>query len=245
MGEVKLAILEPQNGQRFVGPSQTNVRLRGKVLSTGHGPLFFRWYGGASGALNTPSDNPLDLTKPLAVGSHVLTFTAKDRPGDAPEDLKAVREAGMAGGPPEEGVASPCVVHVLVAQVVAPLAGATLSRAGSTLTAVAPGQWGKLVDLADPASGYELNGDYHEVNRVRYRWRFQPSGLPARRTSGVLVPSVQQLVFGVSANDPPTVRYQGPLPGGLSTGNYTLTLRVEDVGDAAVGHETSLAVVLT
>src|SRR5215210_3585116 len=245
MGEVKLTILEPQNGQRFVGPSQTNVRMRGNILSTGHGTLHYRWYGGASGALNTPSDNPLDLTKPLTVGSHVLTFTAKDRPGDALADLKAVQEAGMAGGPPEEGVEAPCVVHVFVAQVVEPAAGAPLSRAGSTLTAVAPIQWGKLVDLADPESGYELNGDYHEVNKIRYRWRFQPSGLPARRASSDLVPSVPQLVFDATAYNPPTVRYQGPLPGGLGTGSYTLTLRVEDKGEPATGHETSLAIVLT
>lgn len=245
MGEVKLAILEPQNGQRFVGPSQTNVRMRGNVLSAGHGTLHYRWYGGASGALNTPSDNPLDLTKPLAVGSHVLTFTAKDKPGDAVEDLKAVREAGMAGGPPEEGVEAPCVVHVFVAEIVEPAAGAPLSRAGGTLTAVAPEQWGKLVDLKDPDSGYEPNGDYHEVNRIRYRWRFQPSGPPAGRASGELVPSVQQLAFDVTEDDPPVVRYQGPLPGGLGSGSYTLTLRVEDKGGPAVGHETSLAVVLT
>ena len=242
MGEVKLAILEPQNGQRFVGQSQANVRLRGNILSTGHGTLYHRWYGASSGAINTPSDNPLDLTKPLAVGSHVLTFTAKDRPGDALADLEAVREAGMAGGPPEEGVETPCVVHVFIAQVVEPAAGATLSRAGSTLTAVAPGQWGRRVGASDV---YEPNGDYHEVNRIRFRWRFIPSGRQTGRASGDLAPSVQELVFGVTANNPPTVRYQGPLPGGLGTGSYTLTLRVEDGGDPAVGHETSLSVVLT
>jgi hypothetical protein len=43
----------------------------------------------------------------------------------------------------------------------------------------------------------------------------------------------------------PLVRFAGPLPSVLGTGNYTLTLRVEDKNDPNVGHQTSQAVVLT
>lgn len=233
MGIVTLKIDEPQHGQRVRGTAEA-VRLRGRILSTGHGTLYYRWYSGLEGELNAPSDVLPNLPLPPKVGSHVLTLTAKDRSGDAPEDIQAVREAGMAGGPPEDGVEAPCVVHVFIAEIVEPSPGtttATLPRSNSTLSAVAPKQWGKFVDPHDTKKGYMRNDAYHEVNRIRYRWRFQPSGWPDDRSSGDLVLSKEELSFGPRSEDSDVmiVRYNGPLPAGLDTGNYTLTLRVEEL----------------
>ncbi|HJQ28712.1 MAG TPA: hypothetical protein VJ827_05195 [Rubrobacter sp.] len=251
MGVVSLEILEPQDGQMFFGPAQSTVTLRGNVISTGHGTLFYRWYGGQDGALGAPSVNLSPLTPSLKVGSHVLTLTAKDRAGDSLTDLKEVREAGMAGGRPEPGVAAPCLVHVFIAEMVGVSAGQSLSRANSTLLAVAPKQWWKYIDPDNPALGFELNGDYHKVNKIRYRWRFRPSGPPEGRANGDLVRS-RELAFGLHPNNADlfVVRYSGPLPAELGTGNYTLALRVEELvensNDVTPGHETApIAVVLT
>lgn len=244
MGVVSLAIVEPQNGQRFLGAEASNVSLRGRVDSSGHGALYYKWYSNLADVLNGSSDNPLDFAKPLAVGSHVLTFTAKDVPGDGLSDLQAVRHAGMSGGPPEPDVEAPCVVHVFAAGIIAPAEGAALSRSNSTLAAVAPSQWG----TKNAATGlYERNPEYHKVNEIRYRWRFQPSGPPDDRAGGELALGEEQLAFGpgAGASDPMVLSYQGPLPTALDTGNYTLTLRVEDMGDPTTGNETSLVVVLT
>lgn len=238
MGRVALSILEPQNGQRFSGNAQAaNVRLRGGVPTTGHGPLFYRWYSGIDGELNDASATAVEIQKPLTVGSHVLTFTAKDVQGESPAAIKTVKDAGVAGGPPEPGVDSPCVVHVFIATESA--TSSTLSKAGATLTAVAPKQWGKPIDFKDLTKGYVLNTDYHgdaaakkvRINKIRYRWRFQPSGLPEGRLGGDLVPTVDKLAF---LKDPDggsrmVVRYSGPLPASLSTGSHTLTLRVEEL----------------
>jgi hypothetical protein len=244
MGVVQLAIVAPQTGQHFEGAHASSVRLRGELRSSGHGTLYYRWYSSLADALNGASDNPFDFTKSLAVGSHVLTFTTKDVPGDTLADIEAVEHAGMAGGPPKDGVEAPCVVHVFVANIVAPEEGETLSKANDTLTAVAPSQWGTLNTTT---GAYELNPDYHEVNKIHYRWIFQPSGPPENRGDGELEPGEDDLVFGPGPeeDDPMVVSYQGSLPSSLDTGAYTLTLRVEDKDDPTKGHKVSRAVVLT
>jgi hypothetical protein len=257
MGNVNLAILEPENGKPFSGSAQAaSVRLRGSTLSTG--PLFYRWYSGIDGELNETSASALDIQRPLTVGSHVITFTAKDVKGDSLQDIEAVQEAGMAGGPPDPAVETPCVVHVFVAAVIEPPDHATLSRAGgSSLTAVAPKQWGRKVG---GSNAYETNPDYHgdaatgkiPINKVRYRWCFRPSGPPEGRAAKDLVLGVNDLTFlpNPAGGDLMTVRYQGRLPDGLDTGNYTLALRVEELVERqsppTFGDETSpRAVILT
>jgi hypothetical protein len=249
MAVVTLAIVEPRDGQRFRGAEASSVRLRGELRSTGHGTLYYRWYSSLAGALNASSDNPFDFTKPLPVGSHILTFTTKDKQGDALADIQAVQDAGMTGGPPEPGVESPCVVHAFIAAIVEPAPNATLNRASSTLMAVAPSQWGRRIGTSNV---YEQNPDYHAVNKIRYRWRFQPSGAPEGSSGGDLVPSAEQLTFAPHPTDSGLmiVRYTGPLPAGLGTGNYTLALRVEELVQGQSGptfgdETTPRAVVLT
>lgn len=254
MGKVALTILEPQNGQRFFRNALVDnvpvakVRLRGGVPSTGHGQLFYRWYSGLEGALNAASTSAVEIEGPLTVGSHALTFTAKDVQGESPAEIKTVKEAGMAGGPPKgegppDAKEPPCVVHVFIAVESTPRT--TLSKAGATLTAVAPKQWGRPVDFNDLNKGYVLNTDYHgsaaekkvRINKVRYRWRFRPSGPPEGRLAGDLVPSVGQLTFLLDpgGEDRMVVQYHGPLPAELGTGAYTLALRVEELVENEAG----------
>jgi hypothetical protein len=49
---------------------------------------------------------------------------------------------------------------------------------------------------------------------------------------------------GDPAGTVPQVRYNGSLPPALSTGSYTVTLRVENLQDSAVGHEIARNIVL-
>jgi hypothetical protein len=176
-----------------------------------------------------------------------------------------VQETGTEGEPPETVVPPPpCVVHVFVATMLEPpdhaTSSTTLSRTGGgSLTALAPKQWGVPIDFSDLGKGYKPNLDYHgdqatekvPINKIRYRWRFQPSGPPANRASRDLIPAVNELTFlpNPAGGNLMAVRYNGPLVG-LDPGNYTLTLRVEELveGDnnPTFGDETSpRAVVLT
>jgi hypothetical protein len=233
MGVINLAILEPINGASFVGSG--SVRLRGQVLSSGHPPLFFKWYSSLVAPIPPSTDasiplpggaDPLDFTPPLPLGSQVLTLAAKDQPGESEPELQRVADAGMAGGPP--GTApTPCLIHVLIANLREPAAaGAPLSKASGPLAAQAPPLW--------PEATYQARND------LQFRWRFTPVGPPAGRATAEFVPA---LVFDPSGS-PPVVRYTGPLPAQLGTGTYRLTLRVERISNTAVGHEVSRDVVL-
>jgi hypothetical protein len=217
---VQLQITSPASDAVVIGAAP--LALRGSVMSSGHPQLFFKWYSSlnapqdaSQAALNWSNLAALSFDTPLDVGSHVITLSAKDRAGDAQPDIEAVQHAGMAGGPPEPGLPSPCVVHVLRASLLAPAAGAALSRAGATLEAVAPSKWGK--------------GDYAPVNRVRYRWMFTPVGAPGGRASADLLPPLASLSYvqPASQGDPHRLRYTGPLPAALGAGRYAIRLRVE------------------
>ena len=263
MPVVTLQITQPANGAILEGSGVTP--LRGSITSSGHPALFPKWYSSLvappteasrESAIPVPGGaNPLDFTPAggLPLGSQIITLAAKDKPGESPAELQAVLHAGMTGGPAAPANPSPCLVHVFIADARAPVngaplaSGATLSKASSVLAARAPSQWGKK---AAAGPGFVINPDYHAVNRLRYRWRFAPSGPPAGRAGAELVPTPAQLTFapanseGAGAPQVALVRLSGALPAPLGTGNYTLTLRVEHVDTPARGHETSIPVVL-
>ena len=237
-----LELVRPADDTRLVGSG--NARLTAALAVPAPVPLFYTWY---SSLAPEPLGTELDLPSvALPLGSQVLSLLAKDQPLDTPAAIQAVVHAGMAGGPPVGG--QPCRVHVLVADLREPAAGATLSRAQATLSAQAPSQWGRK--RADPSTVYEPNPDYHALNKLRYRWRFAPSGPPAGRASGELVPALNQWRFVPPKADDgvlppvPLLRYRGPLPAGLGTGAFTLTLRVDHLDQPALGHERSIGVVL-
>jgi hypothetical protein len=234
MGLVGLEILEPSNGANVVGTK--SVRLRGRVLTSGHGTLFYKWYSNLvlpppptgdnpDTSLNRAATSALDFTPTLHVGSQVITFTARDVAGDKPEQLANVKHSGMAGGPPvvppPPGVPPPCLIHVLFAEVLKPAAGASLSKANATLEAKAPPLW--------------ADAEYQaKVNKLRFRWRFEPTGLPAGRALVDFVPGAttfdkEKFVLG----------YTGQLPPALQAGTaYALRLRVERADNAAIFHDS-------
>lgn len=242
MSEVKLKIIEPAQAESSrVGSAQANaVQLRGQVLSSGHRPLFFKWYSNLKGDTEGVVGTTQNVTAALKVGSHVVMFTAKDIQGDTPANLQAVQDSGMTGGAPPDAPA-PCLIHVYLARMLTPLptgATPTLSKANSTLEAEAPSQWGKS-NVTPPAPPYVLNLDYHRTNRVRYRWVFRSGTTQV----GELIP--QQLTFDIKGDGTPFVRYQGALPGALVVGTtYTLALRVEDKNNPTVGDEVSRPVTI-
>jgi hypothetical protein len=260
MSVVILEILEPQNGSNFTGTR--NVRLRGALRSQGHGTLFYKWYSnlGAFPPLPAPTkDNPdaslnraansaPSFDAQLAVGTHVITLAARDVAEDQADKIKDVKHAGMAGGPPQVPPpnTAPCVIHVLVAEMTKPQQGESLSKANATLAARVPPLW--------EDREYQLN-----VNRLRYRWRFEPTGAPAGRAIVEFEPS---LVFDPPLNSAPPLKpklknppfefdadnsimfYRGALPAQLGTGNYKLFLRVERKDDASIFHEVSRDVLI-
>ncbi len=252
MAAVTINLVSPADGTRLVGNG--TARLAATLPVAAPVTLFYKWY---SSLATDPLGAALDLPAVvLPLGSQVLTLAAKDQRQDTHEALHAVLVAGMAGGPPlatpppPPAGYQPCLVHVLIAEQREPAANATLNRGNAALAALAPVQWGRK--KAPPGVGYEPNPDYHSLNKLRYRWRFAPAGPPAGRASRVLKPSLGQLAYVAVKTEQsngyplvPLLRYSGALPAGLGIGSYTLTLRVEHLDDAAVGHEVSLQVNLT
>jgi hypothetical protein len=77
-----------------------------------------------------------------------------------------------------------------------------------------------------------VEAEYQAVNRLRYRWRFEPVPADGRR-AGELDPAAAGLTAHV-VDGRSVVRYAGPLPD-IDLGGYTMRLRVEDLHDPAVG----------
>ncbi len=249
MPPLPLQLLEPATGTGFIGTAADAVRMRGALAGPPPAPLFFKWYSSlAADPLPFAAGAQFDFTANLKVGTHVLTFSAKDVASDAPASIAAVQHGGFAGGPPTAQTPG-CVVNVLRARIQRPLAAATLSKANGTLQAEAPALWGKAP--TPPGPPFILNADYLAVNRIRYLWIFTPAGTPAGPASPRLIldptlpagnPLRSTFVLDGSA---PLVNYTGPLPAALGTGSHTLILRVEDMSNPALGHEASVNVVLS
>jgi hypothetical protein len=258
MSAIQLTIVQPPAPETvIVGAAAGAVSLAAAIA----GPLpqelagvslFYRWYSSLfPAAKDRYSLNVAGLTDPspafvatLKVGTHVITLAATDQSAETDAAQDQTRHGGVTGG--SQGN-SRRLIHALVANPVTPSPAGpvpTLSKASSTLEAEAPLQWGRKIGTTNH---YQPNPDYHAINRIRYRWRFTPLGGPAGRHAADLVPSLDQLEFDPDppADPRPVVRYQGRLPDTLDTGNYTLTLRVEDLTNDLAGHDISRPVVLT
>jgi hypothetical protein len=79
------------------------------------------------------------------------------------------------------------------------------------------------------------------MNRLRYRWHFEPDPADGRAAADLPPPGIAltQAFQGTT----PVVQYSGPLPG-LDLGGYTMQLRVEDIQDSTVGDTASVPVVI-
>lgn len=252
MAEIDLQIGQPIHQAAFVAPgpaTSVTVPMTGAVLSTAHqpAPLFFVWYSSLQGEL----DRAAAISPSLLVGTHVITFTAKDQDdaGVAQPDLKALYQSvthiGAAGGAPPE-VDSPCVIHVFAANMIEPAAGtANLSIANPVLEAQAPLQWANF-DKGPPPMFVGMSPEYHALNKIRYRWLFRRVGDPPSATIELDLQGGNALsLLEGEASKPSRLHYNGSLPGSLISGaDYLVTLRVEHADDVSIGHEVTRTVTL-
>jgi hypothetical protein len=234
MTAVEVEIVQPADGATIVGASAVDLIGRvGTLPAELSGvPLYYRWYSSefpaTEGHFSLNDDALLDpalaYPAPLAIGSQAITLAASDQQGQDTTAQNDTRHGGVAGG--AKGPKR-CVVHVFRAVLRRPAAGDTLSKAASTVEADAPLHW--------------PDAEYQKLNRLRYRWRFEPDPADGR-VAADLIPAANalQLVF---ENTTPVVRYDGPLPT-LDLGGYTMLLRVEDVQNPAVGDTASVPVVI-
>jgi hypothetical protein len=249
MAVVDIQITAPAHDTGFFGTGQ--VSFQGTVTALPAEldgvALYYRWYSSLFPAeKGRYAMNPDALTDPagpyegaLGVGTHVITLAAFDRPGETDADLDAVAHGGMTGGSDGD---DKCVIHVFIADIIFPGDGAVLSRSGSTLEARAPVLWGKP---DDDTGLFAPNDDYHALNRLRYRWEFQPLGRPAGRNTVSFTPALEDYTF-IPETDPSMtrIRYGGALPPEL-TGQYALVLHVEDSQETLGGHTASIRVTVT
>jgi hypothetical protein len=238
MSAVQLTITEPSNGQTFRGRETINFRGRIRdelpqdLLNT---TLYYRWYSSLFPArenrysINQPAfTNPttnLNGTSILDIGTHVITFATSDQPEETREAQDATRHGGVTGGAEGE---EQCIINVLRANLIAPTPNASISRNNIILRARAPILW--------------QQAEYQNLNRIRYRWRFEPRGNPPGRPSRELTPALTELTFNAGES---FVEYRASLGNQIGTGAYTLTLRVEDLGNSNIGNEVSIDIQIT
>jgi hypothetical protein len=226
MTAVGLQIISPTNGAAFSGSPSVSFQGQASLPEELSGTaLFYRWYSSLfNSAENRYSLNIAALNDPstlvtfaMGVGSHAITLAANDQPGETQADQNATQHGGVAGGAPA------CVIHVFKANLLAPVNGALVSRAAVTLDAEAPLKW---AGSATGAAPYTPDANYHAINRLRYRWTFNPVGPPAGRPPVILTPTVQQMVF-IPNPAPPRLRFTTTLSAAV-IGSYSLLLTVED-----------------
>ncbi|ASC72326.1 hypothetical protein XM38_032830 [Halomicronema hongdechloris C2206] len=250
MASVQLAIETPKDGDRFSGNAPITFRGSITELPTELAgvPLYYRWFSSLfPAAEDRYSINPTALSDPTQTynpttdgftpgpGTHVITLGVSDQAGEDQAAQNATQHGGVTGGAAGAGK---CVVHVLKANSITPQSGGSLSRTQGRLEAEAPLHWGRL--KSGSTDEFELNPDYHQLNRLRYRWRFE---IRDRSGNAVVIPfepKFQDLAFDIK-NSLPVVRYEGPLPL-TQDGPYTLTLRVEDMEVASFGHDVTLSI---
>ncbi len=286
MSAVELRITNPLNNTIFnQGETEVELTLEGEVVEPIPEELigtqlYYRWYSNLFAArqdryslneeaLSHPLQ-PYQATLPLRVGTHSITLAASDRSNE----LEAANESehgGVTGGTAGNGK---CLLHVFFAHIISPVPNstpATLRQSNSILEAEAPREWSREITSSETTSSeiaYKLNPDYHQINQIRYRWRFQPIDEPPNRIAVDLVPSLGldeldrdrfernipeaqseedfrlfttgELTLANPNREMPLVRYTGGLPNVLVPGsNYTLTLRVEGIDDPSTFHTSN------
>lgn len=258
MAFVELTITEPENNLPLEGVQ--SLDFTGAVVTMPEEAqsltLYYRWYSSLyepelnedmepyyfSIEQNAQTQADDVFTWMPGIGTHAITFAVSDQAGETLDDFKAIEHSGVTGGA-EEGEGQ-CLVHVFVAVPLAPQGDITsLPRTELRLIAEAPAAWGSPIPETAPVV-YEVNEDYHAYNRLRYRWRFEPTGAPSGRPSVELVPDPQELGFDPSV-EPVRVTFQPGLAATVN-GNYRIVLYVEDrLGEGLGLHQDQVQVNLT
>jgi len=225
MTAISLQISAPSHNAAFNGAPMVSFAGTASVPAELTGtPLFYRWYSSLFPALeNRYSINVAALGSPaasfaLGMGSQSISLAVSDQAGEDQNAQNAVQHGGVAGGKDS------LLVHVFKANILAPANGAVVSRAGLKLTAEAPLKWYSRLKDTDP---FTPDAEYHQINRLRYRWVFAPQGAPAGRPIVSLVPTLAEISYDNPPPASPRLNYSPALPAAAS-GAYLLTLFVED-----------------
>jgi hypothetical protein len=223
MAVIPLHIREPANDKDYYGSPTVNFSGTAtvKLPKDSKGvTLYYRWYSSIPPAVKQDhyamnetawTDPETPFSKTLGVGSHTITFAVSDREGQTLADMEAIQYGGVTGGAKGD---NRCVIHVFKANMIEPVEEKILfiNKEDNQFIAEAPLIW--------------TNPDYKEVNRLRYRWEFIPSGEPKGRKTVDFTPD-DQYKFE-QYNELTVISYTGRLPEELVEGDYQLILHVED-----------------
>jgi hypothetical protein len=259
----KLEIIEPAHNRVIVGA--TVITPRARIVGNPGAVMYHNWYSslfepvlpaktmnGVINQFDKVTDQSGDVwhsrafNVTLPVGSQVITAAAFDTAKDDADSMAAIKVALMAGGAPPDDPdpnARPCVVHVLIADMIwnPPPVNNQLSRTNAVLKARAPRKWFAESANAQGAKVVTPDADYHKINRLRYRWIF-------RDANRVPVATLEPNGMGIDVQGDthtPVITYTGALPPALVVNTaYTLVLRVEDTQNPALGHESERAIVV-
>ncbi len=252
MAYVKLNIIEPENNLAVEGVE--TVKFSGEVVEMPNealgAKLYYRWYSSLYEPQWADARHPdyysIERNRQLrpderftwqpVIGTHAINFAVSDRETETLADFMAIEHSGVTGG--AEAGDGQCLLHVFRAVPLAPQDGFNrVKRADLYLIAEAPMAWSKPKPETDPLE-YEFNTDYHDYNRLQYRWELIPSG--SGKTHEYL-PAPESLSFGrySSINRDLFVVYFQPDNLGELSGDYILRLHVEDKRPAGIGRQTA------
>jgi len=257
MSAIELSIETPEHDSVYTGSASVTFRGSATVPDElTELPLYYRWYSNLfySGederySMNEPAQTSADVaySTTLSLGTHAIAYAVSDVAGESQSEFESIQYGAVTGG--AEGD-SKCLVHVFKANILLPLDNSSVSRSALVLEAEAPGQWGMSQDTTVGGPPYVVNEDYQAINRLQYRWCFEPRGGPSGRPALEYTPSPGELLFQpydseAPETDPTRVVYTPSVPTG-AIGTYDITLYVEDnKGEYADNHSQEIRVNLT
>lgn len=236
---IELIIIEPENNQFFTGSPNVNFVGSAEVSDDLAAiSFFYRWYSSLyvsdqeeQYSMNVIANSAADsnFSHQLELGTHVITFAASDVAGESADDFSSIENGGVTGGNEGDGK---CVIHVFIANQLLPLDNTSISRVSIQLEAEAPSQWGMADDIDAGTAPFVINEDYHALNRLQYRWLFEPVGAPSSRPTLEFIPNINEMTFVPKdaadlATIPTRISATTTLPSD-ALGNYNITLFVED-----------------
>ena len=240
MASIELNIVEPENNSAYVGTPTVEFSGSAVVPDELSGiQLYYRWYSSLFEAsedrysMNQVAETSADSIYPhtLSIGTHVIAFAASDVIGETASEFESIQHASVTGGS-DEGEQQR-LLHVFHADLLLPLDGAVnVAHGNVVLQARAPSQWSMPEDLEVGGPPYVVNEDYHAVNRLSYRWLFEPVGAPTDRPTVEIAPGEDEYTFlpfddSEPLTDPTRIQFSASLPA-TAVGLYDLTLFVED-----------------
>ena len=258
MVAVNLKIAEPLHHRKFI--ADETVRLVGEIVESpaelNGVTLYYRWYSSLflsqydKNLFSINGSKNIEITDPkmpydieLEIGSHVITLAATDVQSEALSEQSSIKHGGVTGGS-KEGSPEACIIHVFKAEIIEPLNRGAISPQYPICVRGPITWWKKKNPLPNPPDEpFEINADYHVVNRIQYRFVFDPVGPPEDRPQLELIPDKAELRLDQSEEEIQMDQLLYHLPPDADlTGTYTLTLYVQDIDDENIDDQVSILV---